>query len=345
VHFSKIWDAVLEGRAGGYPTDARLFYVVASDPVTQMLNTRKAEEALQKPEFIVVHDLFMTATARFADIVLPVTSPWEVGGDIIRPWCFGPYYLFLKKVIEPLYECKSDYDISLELAPRLGISALRRRTEDELARQNIMISSDLSEDIPDYEAFKRDGFYKMPLTEPIIAFEKQVTDPEHNPFSTPSGKIEIYSERLAAFNNPQLPAIPKYVPPWEGPQDTLAEKYPLQLITPAAKNRAHGNFDNVPLLREVEPQTIWINSGDAQARGIQPGDMVEVFNDRGTVLIQAKVTERIMPGVVSLAAGAWYNPDEKGRDRGGCPNVLTRGEFSPGGAFCSNSCLVQVRSV
>ena len=125
----------------------------------------------------------------------------------------------------------------------------------------------------------------------------------------------------------------------------MAEKYPLQLITPASKNRAHSSFDSVPLLRETEPQTVWISSVDAQPRGIQHGDTVEVFNDRGRVLIQAAVTERIMPGVVSLAAGAWYRPDSKGTDEGGCANVLTRDEFSPGGAFCSNSGLVQVRKV
>ena len=343
VHFSRMWDAVLRGKAGGYPTDARLLYVVASDPVTQMLNTKKAEEALQRPEFVVVQDIFMTATARFADIVLPVTSPWEVGGDIIRPWCFGPYYLYLKQVIEPLYECKSDYDISLELAARLGIKGLTRRNEDEMARQLFTMSSDLSEDIPDYEVFKRDGFYKMPLEKPIVAFEKERADPEHNPFSTPSGKIEIYSQRIADLHNPLCPPIPRYLPPWEGPQDTLTEKYPLQLITPASKNRAHSSFDNVPLLRETEPQTVWISSVDARTRGIRNGDMVEVFNDRGRVIILAMVTERIMPGVVSLAAGAWYRPDRQGRDEGGCANVLTRDEFSPGGAFCSNSGLVQVR--
>ncbi len=342
VHFAKIWDAILEGKAGGYPTDAKLFYVVFGNPVNQFLNTGKAVEALQKPEFIVVQDLFMTATARFADIVLPVTSPWETGGRIQRPWCSGPYYLYMKKVIEPLYECKSDGEIAAELAPRMGISAPTRRAEDDMARQQFSMSTDLMEDIPDFEAFRRDGVYKMPLTEPIIAFEKQISDPEHNPFSTPSGKIEIYSQRIADLDNPSCPPIPKYLPPWEGPQDPLTEQYPLQMINPAAKNRAHSSFDSVPLMREVEPQAIWISAADARSRGIQPGDMVEVFNDRGSVLIPAKVTERIIPGAVALATGALYQPDENGRDRGGCANVLTRDQFSPGGVFCSNSCLVQV---
>ena len=86
----------------------------------------------------------------------------------------------------------------------------------------------------------------------------------------------------------------------------------------------------------------WISTQDAQSRGIQNGDKVRVFNDRGETVIRAYVTERIMPGVVSLGEGAWYRPDEKGRDQGGCPNVLTRDHYSPGGAWPYNTNLVQV---
>jgi anaerobic dimethyl sulfoxide reductase subunit A len=85
-----------------------------------------------------------------------------------------------------------------------------------------------------------------------------------------------------------------------------------------------------------------INLVDAQARGIKGGDRVRVFNDRGEMIISARLTERIMPGVVDIPQGAWYSPDEKGVDRGGCCNVLTKDEHSPGGAYCSNTTLVQV---
>ncbi len=85
-----------------------------------------------------------------------------------------------------------------------------------------------------------------------------------------------------------------------------------------------------------------INSADARVRGIKDGDMVRVFNDRGQMIIPARVTERIMPGVVDIPEGASFNPDENGIDRGGCANVLTRDEASPGGAFCGNTALVQV---
>ncbi|MFC1861781.1 molybdopterin dinucleotide binding domain-containing protein, partial [Chloroflexota bacterium] len=157
-----------------------------------------------------------------------------------------------------------------------------------------------------------------------------------------SGKIEIYSQQLADLNDPEIPPIPKYIEAWESRGDPLAKQYPLQLITIHVKNRAHSTFGNTPWLMELEPQVVWLNSSDAQARGIKDGDEVRVFNDRGETAIPTRVTERILPGVVSIGEGGWYAPDKKGTDRGGCPNVLTKDEHSPGGAFASNTCLVQV---
>jgi anaerobic dimethyl sulfoxide reductase subunit A len=203
----------------------------------------------------------------------------------------------------------------------------------------------LSKYIPDYSTFKEEGVRKEKLQEPLVAFKEQIEDPKNHSFLTPSGKIEIYSQQLADMNNPKIPPIPKYIETWESYRDPLAKKYPLQLITPHFRRRTHSIFDNIPWLREVEPQELWINSIDAEARGVRDGDMIRVFNDRGEMRIAVKVTERIMPGVVSMGQGAWYNPDENGVDRGGNPNILSKDELSPGGAFCSNTCLVQVQKV
>jgi anaerobic dimethyl sulfoxide reductase subunit A len=104
-------------------------------------------------------------------------------------------------------------------------------------------------------------------------------------------------------------------------------------------------MDNIACLKECEPQVLWISSSDGRSRNIANGDLIKIFNQRGTVVISAKVTERIMPGVVSLDEGAWFTPDEKGIDRGGCCNVLLKDEHSPAGAFCGNTCLVQVEKV
>lgn len=341
-HISRLWEAILEGTAGGYPSDTKMAYIACANPLNQLPNINKGVEALNKLEFIVVHEQFMTATARFADILLPVSTHWE-RNDFARPWLSGPYFLYLNKVIEPLPDVKSDLEICRELASRLGISVpFLEVAEEEGIRQLVYFQGDMKEEIPDFEKFKKDGVYKMHFPEPQLCFKKQIEDPENNPFPTPSGKIEIYCQRISDLNNPEIPPIPKYIDPWEGPGDPLIEKYPLQLITIHHKTRAHSCFDINPWLRELEPQSLWISSSDAESRGIRNGDEVKVFNDRGETIIQARVTERIMPGVVALGEGAWYRPDEKGRDRAGSANILTRDHYSPGGAFPVNTSLVEV---
>ena len=341
-HAMCLWDCILKGTAGGYPIDLKMAYIAFANPLNQFPNINKGVEALKKLEFIVVHEQFMTATARFADIVLPVTTVWE-RNDFSRPWTGGSYFLYMNKVIEPLLDVRSDRDICRDLASRLGIQdPFWDLPEEDAVRWVTESMEDVMPEVVDYERFKRDGVYKIKRPGPVIAFEKQIKDPDNNPFPTLSGKIEIYSQLVADLNNPEIPPIPKHLDPWEGAEDPLSQKYPLQLLTHHHKTRAHSCFDNNLLLNDLEPQSLWISTQDAQSRGIRNGDKVRVFNDRGETIIQAKVTERIIPGVVSLGEGAWYQPDKKGRDRAGSPNVLTRDHYSPAGAFPFNTSLVQV---
>ena len=338
VHISSLADAILKGTAGGYPADIKLLYVTNNNPVNQLPYMKKWVEALNRLEFMIVQEQFMTATARFADIIFPVATFLEKN-DVIASGA-TPYYGYLKKVIEPVGETKSQLEIGKALARKLGIGDYNDGDDEEWVKRIAGGSV-----IPDYGEFKEKGVYRVPLAEPYVAFQEQIADPEHHPFLTPSGKIEIYSEELAAMNDPMLPPIPKYIDPWEGPRDPLFKKYPLQLLTTHLKRRAHSQFETVPWLRELQAQTLAISAGDAAARGISDGDMVRVFNDRGEVMIPARVTERIMPGVVDLPQGAWFSPDEKGVDRGGCANVLTNDRSSPCGALVTNTSLVQVEKV
>ena len=343
VHVTRIWDAVLKGRAAGYPSDIKMVYIAWANPLNQIPNINKGIEALKKLEFIVVHDQFMTATARFADIVLPVTTIWE-RNDFARPWLSGSYFLYLNKVIEPAGEVRSDIDIFRDLAARLGLpQPFAGISEEDGIRMMVDGMGDVVGEIPDFQTFKREGVHKMKLSGPRLCFKAEIEDPGKHPFPTLSGKIEIYSKVLAGLNNAEVPPVPKHIEAWEGPEDPLTEKYPLQLITVHVKPRAHSCFANNPWLKDIEPQSLSISAKDAQLRGIADGDSVRVFNDRGETIVQAAVSERIMPGVVSLGEGAWYQPDHQGRDRAGSVNILTRDMYSPGGAFPSNSALVQVQ--
>ena len=329
-------DAILKGRKSGYPTDYKLLYMVNINYVNQCANTNKIAEALKKLEFIVLQEQFLTPTANFADIVLPTNTYME--RNDLTTGGIGPFYACQNKAIDSIGESKSHFEIAVELAARLGITDFSDKTEEEWLREIV----EGCQDIPDYDTFKKNGIHKVKLTQPYVCFQNQINDPTNNPFPTPSGKIEIYSQQLADMNNPMLPPIPKYIETWESRNDPLAEKYPLQVVTTHTRRRAHTQFDNIPWLRELYAQAVSLNTADAQQRGIQDGDMVKVFNDRGKMIISARVTGRIMPGVVDIPQGAWYDPDENGIDRGGCANILTKDVISPGGAFASNTALVQV---
>lgn len=336
VNTSQISDAVLKGKKGGYPFDYKLLYIMNSNYVNSAPNINKTIKAFKKAEFIVVQEQFMTATAKFADILLPVCTALERNDVAVGEGV--PWYGYLNKAIEPLYESKSQLEIATELAARMAVSDYNDKTEDELLRDLVKESY-----IPDYDEFKKKAIYRPEISKQYVAFKKQIEDPENNSFATPSGKIEIYSQRLADLNSPELPPIPKYIETWESLNDPLAKKYPLQLVSTHLKRRTHSVFDTIPWLKELQPQVMKINFVDAEARGICDGDEVRVFNDRGETVIRAKVTERIMPGVVDIPEGAWYNPDSRGVDRGGNPNVLTRDKVSPGGGVPYNTCLVQVQ--
>ncbi len=338
IHSAKIFDAILRGEAGGYPADIKAAYVVAGNFINQHPNTRRGVEAFKSLEFVVVHEQFMTPTARFADILLPVNTFME-RSDIAPPWLGSPYYIYLNKAIDSLYESKSDLEICRELSKKLGIpQTFGNESDDELLRG---ITS-YREDIPDYETMKSDGVLKIKLPEPILSFKEQIEDLEQNPFPTLSGKIEIYCEHMAEKDDPMIPPIPRYISPAENYDDPLAARYPLQLLTTHYKTRAHSTWHNVPWMREIEPHSVWLSTADAKTRGIKDGDLVDVYNDRGRIRIPVNVTERIMPGVVNVSQGAWYDPDEEGIDHGGCANVLTNDQRSPGGALAMNTALVQV---
>ncbi len=341
VHINKMHDAFLKGKKGGYPFDVKFLWSTTNNHLNQLGDANKAARAYASLYFMVVPELFMTPTARYADIVLPVTSPAE-RNDLTRPWPSGPYYTCINQAIEPIGECKSDLDIATDLAERLGIKDFRPYTDEEYLRMFVEKNPETGPQIKDYEKFRREGVHRVKLPEPIVAFKKEIEDPENHPFPTPSGKIEIFSQRAADIGDPErVPPIPKYRRTKEDRFDPLIEKYPLQLISPHPKTRDHSSLYLVDWLQEVEPHRAWINPVDARARGIEDGDEIYVFNDRGKIAITAWVTERIIPGVISISEGTWYNPDEQGVDRGGCVNTLTSDDYSPGGAATLKTALVQ----
>lgn len=319
--------------------------------VNQHGDINRTKQILSDPdkvEFIVCSDLFLTSSALYADILLPGVSLFE-SENITVPWKYGIFLGYNNRLIEPLYEGRFEYDWLCEAAEKLGLG--EAFSEGRTAAGWLeKIYNDLrikEPELPDFAEFKEAGIYRYQSNPTVIGFAAQRYDPEANPFPTPSGKVEIFSETVFRTEFPEFfPAIPRYMQPPEGADDPLAETYPLQLIGWHTKRRCHSIHDNNEALRRIDPQQLWIHPRDAAARDIQNGDTVLVYNDRGRLRIPAKVTEDLMPGVVALSEGAWYRPDENGIDQNGSINVLTSLRPTPyarGNAQHTN--LVEVQKV
>jgi anaerobic dimethyl sulfoxide reductase subunit A len=339
----------VDGVMGGdrLPSAIKLIFNLAGNAlVNQHADINRTARLLKdeaKVEFIVVSEQFLTPSARFADIVLPATT-WFERNDIAMPWAFGDYALFLNQVIAPLHQARNAYDWVSDLAGLLGLkdAFTEGKTDLDWLRQMVAEARTAWPDLPPFDQFRQQGVYKYRHPEPYIAFREQVA--QGKPFPTPSGKIEIYSPRLAAMGRPgEVPAIARYIPAWEGPADPMRSQYPLQCIGWHTKRRCHSIYDNVAVMEEAGPQEAWINPADAARRRVKSGDLVRVFNDRGAMLIPARVTPRVMPGVVAIPQGAWWDPGTDGVDRGGSLNVLTSLRPTPlAQANAQHTMLVQV---
>lgn len=190
----------------------------------------------------------------------------------------------------------------------------------------------------DFQEFKKTGIYQVERHKGdnfgYIAFKDFRDDPEANPLKTPSGKLQIHSAALsgtmAYFGGYQVAPIAQYVPPDEGYEDTFENfetgekgEYPLQLITPHYVGRMHSTLDNVSILKEAFPHEVWLNPATAEQYGIEHGNGVKVESRHGAVLRTAKVSARLVPGVVLIGEGGWLKRDDDTMlDRGGCANSL-----------------------
>lgn len=330
-------DVLARGRSGGYPADIKMVYSVAGDLVNQCGNVRKTVAALDQLEFMVVHDHFITPTARYADLVLPATTFWE-RNDIHVPWAgAGHYVIFMKQAIPPMGECRNDLDICADLARRLGIEGYDPKGSDVEWLREFCEGTD----VDDFERFREAGLARLPAPLAAVAYAENVRDPEQHPFSTPSGKIEVYSTTIARDPDPYglgpIPPIPTWIPPHEPDP-----RFPLELLSPKSRARTHSTHDNQEVLSRADAQDVWVHPDDAAARGIADGQRVRVFNDRGATILPVKVTDRVARGVVSIKEGAWFTPNGDGADTRGCANVLTADRSSPCGASTYNTCLVEV---
>lgn len=311
--------------------------------VNQHSEINRTHDILQddkKCEMIVVIDNHMTASAKYADILLPDCTASEQM-DFCMDASAGnmAYVIFADQAIKPRFESRNIYEMTSEIAKRMGVGEkfTENRTQEEWLRHLYEQSRQNLPELPTFEEFRAQGIFKKRDPEGHhVAYRKFREDPENNPLTTPSGKIEIYSSQLADIkatwelaSDDVIDPLPIYSAGFESYGDPAMEKYPLQMTGFHYKSRTHSTYGNVDVLKAACPQEIWINPVDATKRGIKHGDLVRIYNDRGEVRINAKVTPRILPGVVGLSEGAWYNPDSNRIDHAGSINVLTTQRPSP----------------
>lgn len=310
-----------------------------------------------KAELIVVSDIQMTVSARYADYVLPDCSTSEQE-DVIQEGSSGNmgYSILASQAIQPLYDCRPIYDVIADLADRFGVrdQFTEGLTQQQWVERTITESQKEVEGLPDYQTLKEMGVWKT-IGESVIPLKEFRDDPVANKLDTPSGKIEIYSSRIAELaeqwelpEGDKLTPLPEYVATWEGAEEAKHnEKYPLQCIGHHMKGRTHSSYGNVDWLRDdAHPQTAWINPIDAKQRKIENYDKIRIFNDRGELHTTARVTPRIAPGVVSVPQGSWYKPDKKGVDQGASVNTLTSWHPSPlAKGNAQHTALVQVERI
>ncbi|MFT6927012.1 MAG: anaerobic dimethyl sulfoxide reductase subunit A [Psychromonas sp.] len=338
--------AIADGIQGKDKLDVPIKFVwnyASNCLINQHSDINRTHEILQDEnacEMIVVIDNHLTSSAKYADIVLPdLTTSEQADFCMDGKAANMPYFIYADKVIEPQFESRSIYQICSDLAKRLGVEEqfTEGRTQEEWLRHLYAETRKIDASLPDFETVRKQGIVKR--VDPnghFVAYQAFREDPIKNPLKTASGKVEIYSAALAKIasewtlaEGDVIDPLPIYTSPFEGWDSPMRKQFPLQLTGFHHKGRCHSTYANVDVLKQAAQQEMWINPVDAESRGIRNGAQIRIFNGRGEVLINAKVTPRIMPGVVAVGEGAWYTPDAKGVDRNGSINVLTTQRPSP----------------
>ena len=286
-----------------------------------------------KLEFILVWDTVMTDSAKYADILLPDAMRSEQLN--MQTQGYSEYYTAVVvggPAQEAPGECRSSYDVCADIADKFGKkdAFTEGKTQEDWIKELYEAGAKADGNMPTWDEIKEQGVYKRPL-EPAIGLVDFRTDPVKNPLSTPSGKIEIYSEQLAEIaatweleEGDVINPIPVFTPGFQG-YGSVTDEYPLYCTGFHHKSRTHSSFGFIPELEQVARQQLWINPADAESRGIASGDTVAVKSPAGEIRIEALVTPRIIPGTIGIPQGAWHKADMNGDrvDEGACVNTLT----------------------
>lgn len=317
----------------------------------------KMKQAFTRLETIVSINYSWTATCRFSDIVLPACTPFE-RNDIDA---YGSYsnrgVIAMHKLVDPLYDSRSDFEIFKGLCRRFGKEKEYSRGMDEMEWVKSLYDGCRQEnegkfEMPPFEQFWAKGYVLFPEGKPWVRHADFRDDPELNALGTPSGFIEIFSNKIASFQYDDCKGHPMWFEKEErshgGPK---SEQYHFWMQSVHPDKRLHSQLCEAKSLRETYTiqgrEPLFMNPEDAKKLGIAHGDLVRIYNDRGQAIVGAHLSDLFPTGVVRLQEGAWYSPlnQEVGAiDTYGDPNTMTLdiGASKLSQAVSANTCLVNI---
>ncbi|MFA7268302.1 MAG: molybdopterin-dependent oxidoreductase [Sterolibacterium sp.] len=350
---------MLNGVAHTYP-NARLIYTAGNNFMSHQQNTNELLRAMNKQvSTVICQDPWWCASSRFADIVLPATSALE-RNDISSGGTYSNDKIYaMRQVIQPFGESLDDFEIFRRLGDLMGVglqfTGIQMTSDGRVLGEGMTVMQILknaysrSDAKVPFDEFWEKGIVKLEVPEPMrkwVLHGDFYGDPVKNPLPTRSGKIELYCETIDSFKIKDCPPIPKFLEPAE----YLGNAKPGQVhvISPHPFNRLHSQMANADLRADENVQGrqhVCISIEDAAARNIKDGDLVELYNERGALLAGARVTDRIMKGVVALEEGNWVQFDSRGRCNSGSINVITTSLASSGLSLATgaNTCLAHLK--
>lgn len=339
-----------------YP-DIKMLVMSGCNPWHHHQDKNRMKLAFQKLETVVAVDFTWTASCRFSDIVLPACTQFERNDIDLYGSYSGKGVIAMQKLVDPLFQSKTDFEIFTGLCKRFGRDKEYSRKQNEMEWLESLYEACRKANqpkfpMPAFRKFWREGYVEFGAGKPWVRHADFREDPEINSLGTPSGFIEIFSRKIARFGYDDCQGHPMWFEKSErshgGPG---SDRYPIWMQSCHPDQRLHSQLCDSEAYRATYTvqgrEPVFISPKDAKARRIKDGDLVRVYNDRGQLLAGARVSDDYAPGVIRIQEGAWYGPVDEtigALDTYGDPNTLTQdiGTSRLAQATSANTCLVEI---